>query len=71
LPYTKWIPLHELSDRIGELDPKAETIVYCRSGSRSARAVEFLRRNGFANARNLEGGILRWSDDVDPKVEKY
>jgi len=71
LPYTKWIPLRELGDRVGELDPKAETIVYCRSGSRSAHAVEFLRHNGFANARNLEGGILRWSDDVDPKVEKY
>ena len=71
LPYTKWIPLRELGDRVGELDPNAETVVYCRSGSRSAHAVEFLRRNGFANARNLEGGILRWSDDVDPSVEKY
>jgi sulfur-carrier protein adenylyltransferase/sulfurtransferase len=71
LPYTKWIPLRELGDRVRELDPTAETVVYCRSGSRSANAVEFLRRNGFTNARNLEGGILRWSDDVDPKVEKY
>ena len=71
LPYTKWIPLAELPDRVGELDPKAETVVYCRSGSRSARAADLLRRNGFANARNLVGGILRWSDDVDPKVEKY
>ena len=71
LPYTKWIPLRELGDRVGELDPGTETIVYCRSGSRSAHAVEFLRRNGFGHARNLTGGILRWSDDVDPKVEKY
>ena len=71
LPYTKWIPMRELGDRLGELDKSAETIVYCRSGSRSAHAVEFMRRNGFASARNLTGGILRWSDDVDPKVEKY
>jgi len=71
LPYTKWIPVRELGDRLGELDKSAETIVYCRSGSRSAHAVEFMRRNGFANARNLTGGILRWSDDVDPKLEKY
>jgi len=71
LPYTKWIPLRELGDRVGELDPGTETIVYCRSCSRSAHAVEFLRRNGFGHARNLTGGILRWSDDVDPKVEKY
>ena len=71
LPYTKWIPMRELGDRLGELDKSAEIIVYCRSGSRSAHAVEFMRRNGFASARNLTGGILRWSDDVDPKVEKY
>lgn len=71
LPYTKWIPLRELGERVGELDPGAETVVYCRSGSRSAHAVEFLRRSGFAKARNLTGGILRWSDDVDPKIEKY
>jgi len=71
LPYTKWIPLRELGDRVGELDPGTETIVYCRSGSRSAHAVEFLRRNGFGHSRNLTGCILRWSDDVDPKVEKY
>jgi len=71
LPYTKWMPLRALGDRVRERVPGTETIVYCRSGSRSAHAVEFLRRNGFGHARNLTGGILRWSDDVDPKVEKY
>lgn len=71
LPYTKWIPLGEFTDRIGELDKDAETIVYCHTGGRSGRAVEFLRRSGFSNARNLKGGITRWSDDVDPNVEKY
>jgi len=71
LPYTKWIPMRDLGDRLGELDKSVETIVYCRSGSRSAHAVEFMRQSGFANARNLTGGILRWSDEVDPKVEKY
>lgn len=71
LPYTKWIPLGELGDRIGELDKNAETVVYCHTGGRSGRAVEFLRRSGFSNARNLKGGITRWSDDVDPNVEKY
>lgn len=71
LPYTKWIPLVELADRVGELDKEKETIVYCRSGGRSGQAVRFLRGEGFANARNLLGGILRWSDDVDPTIEKY
>jgi molybdopterin/thiamine biosynthesis adenylyltransferase/rhodanese-related sulfurtransferase len=71
LPYTKWIPLGELEERVGELDRAVETVVYCRSGGRSARAVQELRRNGFVNARNLLGGILRWSDEVDPSIEKY
>ena len=71
LPYTKWIPLHELGDRVDELDKSLETVVYCHTGGRSGRAVALLRRSGFENARNLVGGIARWSDDVDPKVEKY
>ena len=71
LPYTKWIPVGEFADRIGELDKNVETVVYCRSGARSGKAVDLLRRAGFANARNLVGGILRWSDDVDPSIEKY
>jgi len=71
LPYTKWIPLAQLPDRAGELDKSAETIVYCRSGGRSGRAVEFLRSLVFTRARNLTGGVLRWADDVDPSLEKY
>jgi len=71
LPFTKWIPLVELADRVGELDKNAETVVYCRSGGRSGQAVRFLRGEGFARARNLLGGILRWSDEVDPSIEKY
>jgi molybdopterin/thiamine biosynthesis adenylyltransferase/rhodanese-related sulfurtransferase len=71
LPYTKWIPLGELADRVGELDKAAETVVYCHSGGRSGQAVRFLRERGFGNARNLLGGISRWSDEVDPSLEKY
>jgi len=57
------IPLPELESRIEELEPyrNQQIIVYCRSGSRSARAVEILRAHGFS-ARNLRGGILAWAD---------
>ena len=65
------IPLNDLPRRMGELDPDKEIVVYCRSGSRSARAVEFLRQAGFEHARNLTGGILAWADRIDPKVQKY
>ena len=65
------IPLRQLKTRLGELDPSTEIIVYCHVGGRSARAVEFLRQNGFPKARNLEGGIDAWSVEIDPSVPRY
>src|SRR5713101_7152806 len=65
------IPLGELSDRLNELDRDRLTIVHCHSGMRSAQAVRLLRDAGFANVFNLEGGIAKWSDEIDPDVPKY
>jgi molybdopterin/thiamine biosynthesis adenylyltransferase/rhodanese-related sulfurtransferase len=65
------IPLGELSRRVHELDSSREIVAHCRSGKRSADAVDFLRKAGFRKIWNLKGGILAWSDDVDPKVPKY
>jgi molybdopterin/thiamine biosynthesis adenylyltransferase/rhodanese-related sulfurtransferase len=67
----KLIPLGELQKRAGELDASREIVVHCKSGGRSAKAVELLRQSGFKNVHNLAGGILAWSDKVDPKVQKY
>jgi molybdopterin/thiamine biosynthesis adenylyltransferase/rhodanese-related sulfurtransferase len=68
---SKLIPLSELPDRLSELEREELTIVHCHSGMRSARAVQFLQGAGFANVLNLEGGIERWSDEIDPSVPKY
>lgn len=65
------IPLNDLPKRVHELDPSKEMVVHCRSGGRSARAVEFLRKAGFNRATNLAGGILAWADRIDPKIPKY
>ena len=65
------IPVGDLPRRVHELDSSRDIVVYCRSGARSAKAVEFLRQAGFKNVANLAGGILRWSDTVDPSVPKY
>ncbi|MCS6881890.1 MAG: molybdopterin-synthase adenylyltransferase MoeB [Oscillochloridaceae bacterium] len=67
----KLIPIDQLPERIYELDSAREIVVYCRSGVRSWRAVELLKQAGFRKVKNLEGGILRWSDEVDPTVAKY
>jgi sulfur-carrier protein adenylyltransferase/sulfurtransferase len=65
------IPLGELPLRAAELDSSQEIVAHCRSGKRSAEAVEFLRKAGFRKLWNLKGGILGWSDEVDPSVPKY
>lgn len=65
------LPLGELSRRAAELDSSREIVAHCRSGKRSAEAVEFLRKAGFRKLWNLKGGILAWSDEVDPTLPKY
>ena len=65
------IPLGELPRRVHELDSSREIVAHCRSGKRSAEAVDFLRKAGFRKILNLKGGILAWSDEVDTSVPKY
>ena len=65
------IPLGELTKRVHELDSSKEIVAHCRSGKRSAEAVQFLQGAGFKKIWNLKGGILAWSDQVDPSVPKY
>lgn len=68
---SKLIPLGDLPGRADELDKGAEIVVYCHTGVRSARAVEFLSSKGFTKARNLKGGIDAWSKEIDPRVPIY
>ena len=65
------IPLGDLSRRVNELDSSREIVAHCRSGKRSAEAVEFLKKAGFRKLWNLKGGVLAWSDEVDPSMPKY
>ena len=65
------LPLGDLSRRANELDSSREIVAHCRSGKRSAEAAEFLRKAGFRKVLNLKGGILAWSNEVDPTVPKY
>lgn len=65
------IPLGDLPKRVSELDSSREIVAHCRSGKRSADAIEFLTKAGFRKIWNLKGGILAWSDEVDPSMPKY
>ncbi|MBV8834560.1 MAG: molybdopterin-synthase adenylyltransferase MoeB [Acidobacteriaceae bacterium] len=71
IPGAKLIPLGELPKHLNELDPSAEFVAHCKSGVRSQKAVDLMKQNGFKNVRNMTGGILLWSDKVDPTVPKY
>ena len=68
---SKLVPLGQLAGRLGELRKDIDTVVYCHTGVRSARAAEFLKMNGFKRVRNLKGGIKSWSELVDPMMPTY
>jgi adenylyltransferase/sulfurtransferase len=65
------IPQNDVPKRIGEIDRNREIVVQCKSGGRSQRIAEYLKQSGFPTVSNLAGGIVAWSDEVDPKVPKY
>jgi molybdopterin/thiamine biosynthesis adenylyltransferase/rhodanese-related sulfurtransferase/molybdopterin converting factor small subunit len=71
IPGAKLIPLGDLPKRVNELDSSVEIVAHCKSGVRSGKAVDFLKQAGFKKVKNMTGGILAWSDKVDPKVPKY
>lgn len=71
IPGAELIPLATLGDAIPALPRERDIVVQCRSGARSGKAVRQLQAAGFYRVWNLAGGILRWSDDVDPSVAKY
>lgn len=64
-------PMDDVYDWRDDLDPAAETVVYCRTGNRSGWIVRDLIQAGFTDVRNLRGGLHAWSAEVDPSVPRY
>ena len=73
IPGSTLIPLSQLPNRFHELDKYKgkEIVVHCKGGTRSAKAINFLKQQGFDHMVNVAGGILGWSDQVDSSVPKY
>jgi molybdopterin/thiamine biosynthesis adenylyltransferase/rhodanese-related sulfurtransferase len=71
LPNAVNIPLGTLAARLSELDTARDMVVFCKSGSRSARALELLVSAGFKKVKNLKGGINAWAEEIDPKLPVY
>ncbi len=71
LPGSVVIPLPELPQRFHELPKDQEIIVHCKSGMRSAKAIQFLREQGFTQLINLSGGIMAWAERIDSTMARY
>ncbi len=68
---TTLLPLSELDERYSELKPEQTIYLHCKVGVRSLKAVEFLKQKGFMSVKSVRGGILAWSNEIDPSVPKY
>jgi sulfur-carrier protein adenylyltransferase/sulfurtransferase len=71
LPGEELFPLGQLADHLPELDGEQEIVLFCKTGSRSRRALEMLVSAGFKKVKNLKGGINAWAREVDPKLPVY
>jgi len=71
LPGALNLPLGQLAARLSELDSAREMVVFCKAGTRSARALEILKSAGFRRVKNLQGGINAWAREIDPSLPVY
>lgn len=73
IPGTQLIPMHELRERIGELEPhrQGRIVVHCHHGGRSLQVAAALRQAGFEKAQSMAGGIDDWSQSIDPSIPRY
>jgi adenylyltransferase/sulfurtransferase len=71
LDQARLIPLATLPAHLHEYDRDASIVVHCKSGARSAKATQLLKDAGFRNVKNLEGGILRWAQEIDSSLPTY
>jgi adenylyltransferase/sulfurtransferase len=71
LPNAVNIPLGQLAGRLTELDSAEEMVIFCKGGTRSARALELLVSAGFKKVKNLKGGINAWAREIDTKLPIY
>jgi adenylyltransferase/sulfurtransferase len=71
IPNAVNIPLGQLAERLSELDSAEDMVLFCKSGSRSARGLELLASAGFKKVKNLKGGINAWAREVDQSLPVY
>ena len=72
IPDAELLPMSQFEQQgINQLDPDEDIVLYCHHGVRSGRVQAFLKAKGFANVKNLTGGIDAWATQVDPAMKRY
>lgn len=71
LDFATYIPMHQVPDRLGEIDRQRPVVVMCRSGARSRQVAAYLSQNGYGDVSNLAGGICAWAETLDPTIPTY
>ena len=71
IEHSRLIPMGQILDAVGELDPQQETIVICHHGIRSRQVAYYLEQHGFSRVINLEGGVEHWAQQVEPTMKRY
>ncbi|HUN29808.1 MAG TPA: rhodanese-like domain-containing protein [Alphaproteobacteria bacterium] len=69
--YSVWIPMRDIAQRLGELDPTVPTAVMCHHGGRSERVAGFLAARGFSQVVNVAGGIDAYAEHIEPDLARY
>lgn len=65
------IPMGEIVNRIGELDPTQEVVVICRTGNRSRQVTQYLAQSGFPRVKNMSEGMNGWAREIDENMQVY
>lgn len=65
------IPMGHIQHEAGNFDPSRETVVICHHGIRSRQVAYYLESLGFESVINLDGGVERWAQEVDPTMKRY
>ncbi|MEO8760612.1 MAG: rhodanese-like domain-containing protein [Bacteroidia bacterium] len=66
------IPMGEVADNVDKIRKDKKVVMHCRSGKRSASIIQMLEQaHGYKNLYNLKGGIMAWTEEIDPSLSKY
>lgn len=71
IPGSQLIPMRQIPNQVGVLNPDQEIVIICHRGNRSRQVGYFLEQYGFNRLINLDGGVLAWARDVDPQMPTY